>query len=177
MVARAGATGDAAAGALDARALASAGAAIDAAYVYVPGDGGSAGALLPRAGLSDDQRAAAARATFTALAASHAREAARLAKVEARNAVLTKGYELRARNLTAALAAHAQAARDKAIEHAAVVRLAHDEAAALPRRLAEATAAHDGALARERDLQARYKATLNTIGDLNARLRAAGVVA
>jgi hypothetical protein len=174
MVARHGDGGDGGGGggALGARALAAAGAALDAAYAFVPGP---AGGLLRRAALSDGQRAAAARAAFAGVAASFAREAGRLAKVEARNGVLTKGYEARARAAAAALAALAQAGRDKAIEHAAAVRLAHDEAAALPRRLADATAAHDAAAAREAALQAQYRAALAAMADLRGRLRAAGV--
>jgi pre-mRNA-splicing factor CDC5/CEF1 len=159
--------------ALDARAIAAAGDAVDAAYVYLP----ASHAAVRREEATPAQRAEVAKHAFSALSSTFSREQARLAKVEQRLEVLTKGYEVRCRNLGRAAADAASSLRNKEIEYAVTVRLAHDEAAALPTRVSDATERHEAAQRRERELQARYSDLVTQITELRGKLAAAGLPA
>jgi hypothetical protein len=72
--------------------------------------------------------------------------------------------------LGASLVASADAVVTKGIELAAHTRLAHDEAAALPKRLAVAERALAAERERERALQARYAALIAEMDDLRTEL-------
>jgi chromosome segregation ATPase len=159
--------------ALDAPAVAAAGAAVDGAYVYLP----ASHTAVRREEATHAQRTEVARHAFAALSATFSREQARLAKVEQRLEVLTKGYEVRCRNLGRAAADAASSLRNKEIEYAVTVRLAHDEAAALPARVVDATERHEAAQRRERELQARYSSLVTQIAELRGKIAAAGLPA
>jgi len=89
--------------------------------------------------------------------------------------MLTKGYEVRAGALNTAVAAAAAAATDKDIELACYVRLAYDEAAALPVRLEVADALAAAAAAEGKALQDRYRGSVSEISELRKLLASAGV--
>lgn len=156
---------------LDPAALLLATVAVESEFVFVP----SAGGAVRRAAATPAQCSELARDEFTALSAAFARDGGRLGKIETRLGVLTAGYEARTAALGKAMAALTQAQRNKEIELAACTRRAHDEAAALPARLAAASEAHEAANAREQALQRRYAAALSSIADLKAKLTSAGM--
>jgi hypothetical protein len=165
---------------LDAAAFTAAWEAVRASHVYLP----TSRTLVPRAeavagGAGASAGSAAAGEYLTALqhqhevlAATFNREQARLAKLEARVTKHTAGFEARAAKLGAALAEGAGAVNDAAISLAAFTRLAHDEAAALPARLARATAEAQEEADRERALQARYADLMREMESLREALAA-----
>lgn len=117
------------------------------------------------------------RDQFTHLQGHYEREAARIAKIEQRLVVLTKGYEVRSHTLNSAIGALAKEELDKTIEYSCYIRLAHDEAAALPLRLESGQAAVLEAATKEKELQSRYRQLVGQIGDLRKILASAGVTA
>jgi hypothetical protein len=166
---------------LDADAYGAVWAAVASTHAYLPtsrtlvpraeaaaGGVGAGGAGAPADLLSSLQH------TFETLAGAFNREQARLAKVEARVSKLQLGFEARAAKLGAAMAAGAAEGADKAIEVAAYARLAADEAAALPARLARAQAEAQEEADRERALQARYAALMREMDTLQTALAGGG---
>ena len=156
---------------MDEAAVGGAYSTLDAGGVYAP----STGRLVLRDAATAADRIDAARAAYTTLAAAVAAETGRLGKAEARLGVLTKGYEVRAGALNTAVAAAAAAATDKDIELACYVRLAYDEAAALPVRLEVADALAAAAAAEGKALQDRYRGSVSEISELRKLLASAGV--
>lgn len=155
----------------DSEAWAAAWEAARAGRVYVPGSG----AYVPFDSAGAPALVAAYRAAFARLSDAHTLEGGRLAKAEARVGVMTKGYEMRAGGLNAALAAAGRAEADKAIELAAYARLAHDEAAALAARLAAATAELAEETERQDALQGAYASAVAECDSLRVKLAMAGV--
>jgi len=158
-------------GHLDAMAVADAQAALATEYTYLP----SRSQLVRRDDAPQEELVAALAAQHGALTQAYMREAGRLAKAETKLQLLTAGYEARARTLTRGLEAVSAEQANKRIEYACVVRVAHDEAEALPRRVAAAQADADAATGKERELQGRFKRLSGAIADMRSRLVAAGI--
>ncbi len=148
--------------ALDSDALAAAHFTADASFVYTP----STRRLVPVAATGPGERVVALRHRFESLQGSFSREQARLQKLAERVGTLTNGFVGRASAAARSAEASAAAASDKAIELSCFRRLAHDEAAALPARLAQAQAQAQEEADRERTLQARYAALARELDGL-----------
>lgn len=145
--------------------------AVRASHVYLP----PAGPLVPAGAAPTASVVATLRAEFERLGAAHATESARLAKAEARLAVTTRGFEMRAAALAQAATDTAKAGADKRAELGCYARLAHDEAGALAARLAAATAQLADEGDRQAALQAAYAGARREGDELRRVLAAAGL--
>jgi hypothetical protein len=144
---------------------------IAADTVYLP----SVSDLIPNSSATSGNHVESLRGEFDTIASAYARDAARLAKLEQRIGVLLKGYEIRANKVEVAVSTLAAEELNKTIEYACYVRLAHDEAVALPARLSAVSGALAEAGATESQLQARYRNLVAEITDLRKLLASAGV--
>lgn len=148
---------------------------VAADHVYLPSSHGyvSASQATSSSSSSPAQREeylSALKQRWEALHTAWSREQARLGKVEEKLRVLTKGFEMRTAALTKQMEQSASEATDKAIELACFVRLAHDEASALPARIAVASVLAQEEQDREKQLQQRYADLMREMDQLREAL-------